>query len=76
MIGKAHRERYGNPRVWQTLTQKFPIRISRKRVERLIRKRGLKTRRKKSGMNTTESKYVLPVAENMLNRKFRVCGPE
>jgi transposase InsO family protein len=39
-----------------------------------MREQGLNDRRKKSGMNTTESKYSLPVAENLLNREFRVCG--
>jgi transposase len=48
-ISEAHRGRYGSPRVWQTLLQEFRVRVSRKRVERLMREQGLKARKKKRG---------------------------
>jgi transposase InsO family protein len=40
-----------------------------------MREQGLKARRKKSGVNTTDSRHSLPVAENRLNREFRASGP-
>ncbi|MDR2798668.1 MAG: transposase [Treponema sp.] len=36
-IGETHLGRYGSPRVWQTLVQEFQVRVSRKRVERMMR---------------------------------------
>jgi transposase InsO family protein len=57
------------------LSSGVQVRVSRKRVERLIREQGLKARRKKSGTNTTESKHSLPVVENLLNRDCSVCRP-
>ncbi|MDR2798736.1 MAG: IS3 family transposase [Treponema sp.] len=74
-ISEAHRGRYGSPRVWQTLLQEFRVRVRRKRVERLMREQGLKARRKKRGVNTTDSRHSLPAAENLLNREFRASGP-
>jgi transposase InsO family protein len=44
-------------------------------VERLMREQGLKARRKKSGVNTTDSRYSLPAAEDLLNRDLRARGP-
>ncbi|MDR2798332.1 MAG: IS3 family transposase, partial [Treponema sp.] len=64
-----------SPRVWQTLLQEFQVRVSRKRVERLMREQGLKARRKKRGVNTTDSRHSRPAAENLLNREFRAGGP-
>ncbi|MDR2792504.1 MAG: hypothetical protein LBB61_02400 [Treponema sp.] len=35
--------------MWRTLLQEFRVRVRRKRVERPMRERGLKARRKKRG---------------------------
>ncbi|MDR2808824.1 MAG: IS3 family transposase [Spirochaetaceae bacterium] len=74
-IFEGHRGQYGSPQVWQTLLQEFHVRVSRKRMERLMRKQGLKARKKKSGVNTTDSRHLLPVTENRLNWEFRASGP-
>ncbi|MDR2793944.1 MAG: IS3 family transposase [Treponema sp.] len=48
-IREAHRGRYGSLRVWRTLLQEFRVGVSRKWVERPMRERGLKARKKKRG---------------------------
>lgn len=45
------------------------------RVARLMRKCGIKARRKKKYRATTDSKHGLPVAENLLARKFFCADP-
>jgi transposase InsO family protein len=72
---EAHKGRYGSPRIWQSLLAEFGQRVSRKRVERLMRTHGLQARRKKKWVNTTDSKHPLPVADNLLNRDFSAAGP-
>jgi transposase InsO family protein len=67
--------RYGSPRVWQELVNEFNRRISRKRVERLMRTHGIRARKKKKWVDTTDSRHHLPVAENLLNREFKASCP-
>ena len=50
-------------------------RCSRNRVARLMRKCGIKARRKRKYRVTTDSKHNLPVAENLLDREFFSAGP-
>jgi putative transposase len=65
---------YGSPRVYQDLLAKG-IRVGRKRVERLMRQQGLKPKRPRNFRNTTDSSHALPVAPNLLDRKFKVDRP-
>jgi transposase InsO family protein len=48
---------------------------SRNRVARLMRKCGLKARRRRKYRVTTDSKHNFPVAENLLAREFFSAGP-
>jgi transposase InsO family protein len=48
---------------------------SRNRVARLMRKCGIKARRRRKYRVTTDSKHSFPVAENLLNREFFSAGP-
>ena len=50
-------------------------RVSRNRVARLMRKCGIRARRKSKFRVTTDSKHNLPVAENLLERAFFSAGP-
>jgi len=71
-IAAAHtrsRGTYGSPRVHRELRARG-IRISRKRVERLMRERGLKGAQKRRFHCTTDSRHSLPVAPNTLDRDF------
>ncbi len=76
-VEKAHRQSrcaYGSPRVHRAL-RKGGVRISRKRVARLMRERGLVSRRRKRFRATTNSRHGLPVARNILERDFNVKVP-
>jgi transposase InsO family protein len=65
-----HNYRYGNPRIKKELFRKHGIRVSRKKVARLLRKHGLNARRMRKYTTTTDSKHSYPVCENILNRNF------
>ena len=71
---RRSRRNYGSPRVFKDLREKG-LRVSRKRVERLMRQEGLKPKRTRNFRNTTNSNHSLPVAPNILARKFTVDRP-
>ncbi len=74
-IHKASGETYGSPRVHAELRAKG-LEVSRKRVARLMRELGIKSRRKRRFKATTDSGHQLPVADNILDRKFEVDAPD
>ena len=49
--------------------------VGRKRVARLMRERGLSGVPKKKFTRTTDSAHALPVAKNLVQRKFETEGP-
>jgi transposase InsO family protein len=51
------------------------VRVGRKRVARLMREQDLKARRKRRFRVTTDSQHDLPVAPNVVARKFEVPAP-
>ena len=63
------RRRYGSPRVHRDLLDQG-IRISPKRVARLMQEHGLVARARKRFKWTTMSDHDHPVAENLLDRQF------
>lgn len=65
---------YGCPRMHAAL-QKEGVRLSRKRVARLMREEGLAARVRRSFRRTTNSKHAFPIAENILARGFDVTAP-
>lgn len=72
-IRAAHRkgrQYYGSPRVHDELREQG-IRVSRKRVARLMREEGLVGRsRARRRVQTTNSQHSYPVANNLLERRF------
>jgi putative transposase len=72
---KTGRGAYGSPRVHDEL-KAIGIAVSRKRIARIMRELGLEGRRKRRFKATTDSKHNLPVAENVLDRKFEVDAPD
>jgi transposase InsO family protein len=68
------RQRYGSPRVYQDLIEQG-VRVSPKRVARLMQEDGLKARARKRFKLTTMSDHDQPVAANLLDRRFEAQAP-
>jgi len=71
---EASRQRYGSPRVWEDLREQ-DVRVSRKRVVRLMQEQELKARARKRFRSTSVSDRDQPVAANLLNREFHAAAP-
>ena len=50
--------------------------VGHKRVTRIMRENNLKCRAAKKYRATTDSRYLEPVADNILNRDFAVSEPD
>lgn len=78
LVHEAHqlgRTYYGSPRVHRAL-KKQDVRVSRKRVVRLMQEEGLVGRpSRRFKCPTTDSNHGLPVAENLLQRDFKAAAP-
>jgi transposase InsO family protein len=72
-IHAAHRERYGRPRIHREL-QAQGVRVSAKRVGRLLRAEGLRAKRARRYVVTTQSRAGTPPAPNRLARRFAVTA--
>ena len=71
---EASRQRYGSPRIHEDLLEQ-KVRISRKRVIRLMQEDGLKARARKRFKCTTMSNHDQPIAANLLDRQFTADAP-
>lgn len=67
-------KRYGSPRILRDLRASGE-RVSKKRVERLMREANLRGRRKGRYRVTTDSKHLNPIAPNVLERDFAAPAP-
>jgi transposase InsO family protein len=68
-IQKENKNRYGAPRI-QREPRKQMMRVTRKRIAKLLREYGLNARNTKRFIQTTNSAHGFPVCENILNRDF------
>lgn len=66
--------RYGSPRIHRAL-RKRGIRVSRKRIARLMRVNGIVGRRKRRFRTTTDSNHPSPIAPNLVARDFAPAAP-
>jgi transposase InsO family protein len=73
-IHAGSRTTYGSPRIHREL-RKQNVRVSRKRVERLMRVEGIRARPRRRFVATTDSHHDLPVAENLLAQNFTATAP-
>lgn len=71
---EGSREIYGSVRIEVELRKKG-IRTSKKRVARLMRSNGLRSKMRRKFKATTNSMHDLSVAENLLNQDFNVSEP-
>jgi len=77
LVHEAHqqgRTYYGSPRVHRALKKKG-VRVSRKRVVRLMQEDALVGRARRRFKHTTDSNHALPVADNLLKREFTASAP-
>lgn len=73
-IYSEHRKRYGSPRIHHALRQEG-FSCNRKRVARLMHKKGLLAQGKRKFRATTNSRHDRPVHPNLLDRDFDVAAP-
>lgn len=69
------RATYGSPKIYRRLRQAGE-QVNHKRVERLMREHGISAKRARKFKRTTTSRHSLPVAENILARRFQVSRPD
>ena len=74
-IHAESRRSYGSPRIHAELAERGH-RMSRKRVARLMRTRGLAARRRRRFRVTTHSQHPFPLAPNLLARQFERATPD
>jgi transposase InsO family protein len=70
-IHQGSRKTYGSPRIHRQL-KALGVPCSRSRVERTMKKFGIRAKTKRKYRATTDSKHSFPVAKNLLARKFDV----
>jgi putative transposase len=71
LIHAVSNETYGSPRIHAQLKREG-IHISRKRVARLMDQANIKVKTRRRFRATTNSKHKLPIAPNILDRRFAV----
>ena len=74
-VHQKSRQTYGSPRVHRELREGRRNRVGRNRVARLMRSAGIVGRRKRKFCRTTNSSHGMPVAANLLDRKFEMTRP-
>jgi transposase InsO family protein len=70
-IQRAPHNRYGSLRVREALRKESGERVSLKKVATLMRENGLNARMRRRCILTTNSRYGLPVCENILDLMFQ-----
>jgi len=66
---------YGSRRLCAAL-KVLGLPVGRHRVRRLMKRQGLKARWKRKFVHTTDSRHQLPVADNILDRRFKPSAPD
>jgi transposase InsO family protein len=74
VVHEESRRTYGSPRVWRAL-QGQGIAVGRHRVARLMRVAGIRARKRRKYLTTTNSNHDNAVAANLLQRSFDADRP-
>ncbi len=74
-IHQASRRSYGRPRIVQSLRQQGDS-VSAERVRKSLRRQGLRPVYRRPFVVTTDSAHCLPVATNLLDRRFDGWQPD
>ena len=77
-IRRIHEEShsvYGSRKICRKLNETSAEPINHKRVERIMRENGIRSKTRRKYKATTNSRHNLPVAENILNRDFTANAP-
>lgn len=74
-IHEAARGVYGSRKITREINRRSEKRVNHKRVERIMRENGIRSKSHKKYKATTNSRHHLPVAENILNRDFAADRP-
>ena len=69
-IFEQHSKRYGSPLVHAEITKKKNLRVSKKRVARILREQDLVARCRKKHVKTTDSNHAHAASTNPLKRQF------
>jgi putative transposase len=75
VIHAEFKEEYGWPKMWKELLARG-IRVGKERVRKMMQRHGIKARRKRKSVVTTDSKHDLPIAPNLLQRNFTATAPK
>lgn len=75
-IYKKSRGSFGIRQMTRKLNSIRMSKVNHKRVERLMRKNNLKSKIKSRYVVTTDSKHDMPIADNLLDRKFTANKPD
>jgi putative transposase len=73
-ICEGSRNTYGSPRVTASLRKQGFVH-NRKKIERLMRVNGIKSKKKRAYKSTTNSDHSQPIADNIINRDFAATVP-
>jgi transposase InsO family protein len=73
-VHKASRSTYGSPRIHAQI-RAFGYQVGRGRIERLMRRAGIRSKLKRRFRVTTDSRHSEKIAPNLLQRSFAVEKP-
>ena len=73
-VFRLGRGTYGSPRVFEELRCRGRV-VGKNRIQRLMRREGLQAVVRRRFRRTTNSDHGLPVAPNLLDRKFKAERP-
>lgn len=69
------RQSYGSKKITHEINNQFNKPVNHKRIERIMKENGIRSKVTKKYKATTNSHHSLPVADNILNREFHADAP-